>query len=230
MTPVQAARCPPAEPPPAAIRLGSMPSRGGFFADEADGALGVGDAAHGLHLVPAGDAIIGGDRHHAAGGQVLAMLLELPRRAVGPAAAEEEHDRRPLVGRLMARPGNRRRDSASCRRRSCRSRPSPPATSADRGDWPFAPGRRQRKRILRPTTRIANIERADHLYSTPIDNQWMARHARITDEADRYEHRRCDGHRSRRLTLEVPTDFHVQCTGTCDLCSNSRWPLFRLSC
>src|SRR5947209_1013007 len=82
------------------IRVDAQP--GGFFANVADGALGVLDALDGLYLLPAGDAIIGGHRDHSARGEVFAMLLKLCRRAVGPAATKEEHDRRSLIRRLVA--------------------------------------------------------------------------------------------------------------------------------
>ena len=53
--------------------------------------------------MPAGDAIVGRDGDHAALGEVLAVLLELLRRAVGPAAAEEEDDGGALVAGLVPR-------------------------------------------------------------------------------------------------------------------------------
>ena len=46
-------------------------------------------------------AVVGGDRDHAARGEVAALLFELLRRAVDPAAAEEEDDGGTFVARFV---------------------------------------------------------------------------------------------------------------------------------
>ena len=61
-------------------------------ADVAEGGFGVAEAGIDFDLVTGGDAVVGGDGDHAAGGEELGLVFELGGGAVGPAAAEEEDD------------------------------------------------------------------------------------------------------------------------------------------
>ena len=64
----------------------------GVEADVAKGGFGVAEAGIDFDLVTGGDAVVGGDSDHAAGGQELGLVFQLGGGAAGPAAAEEEDD------------------------------------------------------------------------------------------------------------------------------------------
>ena len=72
-------------------------------ADVAEGGFGVAEAGIDFDLVTGGDAVVGGDGDHAAGGEELGLVFELGGGAVGPAAAEEEDDGGAGVGGGVAR-------------------------------------------------------------------------------------------------------------------------------
>ena len=75
----------------------------GVEADVAEGGFGVAEAGIDFDLVTGGDAVVGGDGDHAAGGEELGLVFELGGGAVGPAAAEKEDDGGAGVGGGVAR-------------------------------------------------------------------------------------------------------------------------------
>ncbi len=74
---------------------------GRMRADPAQGRLAVGHAGQGIGAVPRLGAVLGQHGHHAPRREMGRMPGELCRLAAHPAAAKEDHDRRPAVRRLV---------------------------------------------------------------------------------------------------------------------------------
>ena len=81
------------------FRIDAQPLRIG--AHPANGALGVAHTTVSQHAVPRAHAIVGRHGDHASRGEVFAVFGELPRRAIGPAAAKKEYNRWPPIRRLV---------------------------------------------------------------------------------------------------------------------------------
>lgn len=74
----------------------------GVGAEPADGTLSVLDAVLRLCVVPGRDAVLGRGGHHAARGEIAAVLFELLRGSLAPCASKEENDCGPgRVGLLV---------------------------------------------------------------------------------------------------------------------------------
>ena len=100
---VEAATCPPAEPPPATTRSGSTPRLAAWLRTQRMADLPSAMQRERVGPVTRFCAVLGADRNHAAQREILRVRVELRGVAAGPAAAEEEDNRRAAVAWLPTR-------------------------------------------------------------------------------------------------------------------------------